>query len=56
MRGKETRLGLRRLRETGLRLKVGGQHGVGGIDGIAEEGEGARGVGLVGDAEFPFVD
>jgi len=29
---------------------------VGGVDGIAEEGEGVRGVGLVGDAEFPFVD
>ena len=28
---------------------------MGGVDGIAGEGEGARGVGPVGDAGFPFV-
>ena len=48
---------MRRLRETCLRLKLGKADEVGGV---AEEGEDARRVELVGeffaDAEFPFVD
>ena len=48
---------VRRLREACLRLKLGKADDVGGV---AEEGEGVRGMGLVGeffaDEEFPFVD
>ena len=48
---------VRRLRETCLRLRLGKADDVGGV---AEEGEGVQGMGLVGEffagAEFPVVD